>query len=330
MEGQEFADLVASIKVNGLREPIVLFEDMILDGRNRARACELAGVEPSFTPFREDDPTSFVIDKNLHRRHLTAEQKRDIIATLLKADPTKSDRAIAKVVKADNKTVAAVRAKKERREEIPRVKTRTDTKGREQPAKKQKAAEASAKVEPNVPVAPTATPAKSWKVEVIAKDGKRYGNGVRFRTEEEADAYRANASLDLLTEVAVIVTATEVIPCDDAPSGAFMMRGERGRLKGRFTGRMLFAHGTCGTFDWEEIATIEQAVANPLVEAWDKTGPKQRHDFVLARKTEIMRAQQQIGKPAFDRAEASSQQHDRDDGLDLPASLRALPSRSAP
>jgi hypothetical protein len=100
--------------------------------------------------------------------------------------------------------------------------------------------------------------------------------------------------------------------------------------KGRFTHRLHFEHGTCGTLDWEEIATIEQAAANPLVEAWDKTGPKQRHDFVLARKTEIMRAQQQIGKPAFDRTEAASQQHDRDDGLDLPASPRALPSRSAP
>jgi hypothetical protein len=28
--------------------------------------------------------------------------------------------------------------------------------------------------------------------------------------------------------------------------------------------------------------------ANPLVEAWDKAGPKQRHDFVLARKFEII------------------------------------------
>jgi hypothetical protein len=35
--------------------------------------------------------------------------------------------------------------------------------------------------------------------------------------------------------------------------------------------------------------------ANPLVEAWDKASPKQRHDFVLARKVEIMKAQQQIG-----------------------------------
>ena len=82
---------------------------MILDGRNRARACEAAGVEPKFTPFREDDPTAFVIDANLRRRHLTGEQKRERIGKLLEASPEKSDRQIAAVVKADHKTVANVR-----------------------------------------------------------------------------------------------------------------------------------------------------------------------------------------------------------------------------
>jgi hypothetical protein len=85
---------------------------------------------------RDVDPWAYVTSANLHRRHLTAEQKRDLIAKLIKATPEKSDRQIAKTVKADHKTVASVRAEKEGRGEIPHVETRTDSKGRKQPTRK--------------------------------------------------------------------------------------------------------------------------------------------------------------------------------------------------
>jgi hypothetical protein len=74
--------LAEDIKKNGLEEPIVLFEDKILDGRNRHKACNLAGVDPNFTEFTGDDPVKFVISHNLHRRHLS-ESQRAIVADLL-------------------------------------------------------------------------------------------------------------------------------------------------------------------------------------------------------------------------------------------------------
>jgi hypothetical protein len=150
--------------------------------------------------------------------------------------------------------------------------------------------------EPNVKPKPTATTTKSWKVEVIAKDGKRYGNGIRFETEEEADFYRITAAINLHEGDNILVATTEVIRSDEPPSGAHMdMKRTR---RGNFTYDLIFADGTCHTLGWEEIATPasgDNSEANPLVEAWDKAGPKQRHDFVLARRVEIMKAQQQIG-----------------------------------
>jgi hypothetical protein len=147
MEGEEFDALVADVKANGVLHNIVLFEDMILDGRNRYRAALKAGVRDlpfanvghwASLPPEEASKLAInhVISANIHRRHLTAEQKRDLIAKLLKADPEKSDRAIGRMIKADKNTVASVRAKEEARGEIHHVTTRKDTKGRKQPAKK--------------------------------------------------------------------------------------------------------------------------------------------------------------------------------------------------
>jgi hypothetical protein len=75
IEGKAFDELVASIKANGLRDPITLFDGAILDGRNRYRACIVAGVEPRTEDFRGGDPVAFVTDHNMHRRHLTVGQK---------------------------------------------------------------------------------------------------------------------------------------------------------------------------------------------------------------------------------------------------------------
>jgi len=136
IEGKELDILAADIKKNGLLEPIVVYEGKILDGRCRSLACEKAKRLARTKPFEGKDPIAYVISMNLHRRHLTSKQKRAIITKLLKEDPSKSDLQIAKAVKASPHTVSKARARMEEAGDVCTVQTRTDTKGRKQPAKK--------------------------------------------------------------------------------------------------------------------------------------------------------------------------------------------------
>jgi ParB-like chromosome segregation protein Spo0J len=78
--------LADDIAANGLTSPIVRDEaGLILDGRNRERACVIAGIEPRYTTFRgtDDEKLAMVISANLHRRHLTTSQRASVAARLL-------------------------------------------------------------------------------------------------------------------------------------------------------------------------------------------------------------------------------------------------------
>jgi hypothetical protein len=75
MSAEDFAALVADVKANGQREPIMLFEGMVLDGWHRYRACDQLGVKPQHFTFSGSDPVAFVLSHNLHRRHLTPSQR---------------------------------------------------------------------------------------------------------------------------------------------------------------------------------------------------------------------------------------------------------------
>lgn len=140
----------------------------VLDGINRLDALEIAGIEtisgPGHGPLagkpqvpietfgarflklyekkethsfpsmkksieKDVDPYAYVISANIHRRHLTTEQKRDLITKLIKADPNKSDRQIAETVKASPTTVRTVRHEMEAKGDVSNLDTRRDSKG---------------------------------------------------------------------------------------------------------------------------------------------------------------------------------------------------------
>ncbi|MQT77289.1 MULTISPECIES: hypothetical protein [Pseudomonas] len=81
--------LSLSLQDKGQREPIVLSEGKILDGRNRFRGLKALNRPIETLNFEGDDPVSYVADHNLHRRHLKPSQRAAVAAwlsELLRAD----------------------------------------------------------------------------------------------------------------------------------------------------------------------------------------------------------------------------------------------------
>jgi len=74
MDANRFAELVEDIKTHGQRELIVLCDGMVLDGRNRYRACVELGINPQ-TRTSSGDPWAFAWSLNGQRRDLVGEQR---------------------------------------------------------------------------------------------------------------------------------------------------------------------------------------------------------------------------------------------------------------
>src|SRR6266436_2449775 len=82
MPQAEFKKLKADMEKNGQIEPIVLFNDfgvdILLDGRNRLKACNELGIQCDTRYWMSSEgnsPEEFIFSKNFHRRHLTADQR---------------------------------------------------------------------------------------------------------------------------------------------------------------------------------------------------------------------------------------------------------------
>jgi hypothetical protein len=174
LSDSELVELGNDLKATGQRYAIVLwkdqkhFEPVLIDGRNRLDALERVGLNVEVRPessgggptvriscdgyeietaeVRGDQyrgsPYDLVTSLNIHRRQLTADQKRDLIEKLLAADAGKSDRQIAKQAKSNRNTVKRIRTKLEKSGDVSLSDTRKDSKGRQQPVRKSKPAPA--------------------------------------------------------------------------------------------------------------------------------------------------------------------------------------------
>jgi ParB-like chromosome segregation protein Spo0J len=143
MTDREYRNLVDNIAAHTQRDDIDLWNGAIIDGVHRAKACQELGIEPRYRECKfknEEEAREYVKSKNIHRRHLAIKKRLEVLTALLKAAPGKSNRQLAKETKTDKATVAKVRQEMEDVGEIAHVETRTDSKGRQQPASKPKTA----------------------------------------------------------------------------------------------------------------------------------------------------------------------------------------------
>lgn len=86
----ELQKLADDIEANGQHQPIYRWNNQIIDGKNRFRACQLAGVTPLFEAWHPTNPQDaektdaeiwrFARSMNLHRRQLTESQYSVIAA----------------------------------------------------------------------------------------------------------------------------------------------------------------------------------------------------------------------------------------------------------
>ncbi|MEI7957270.1 MAG: MT-A70 family methyltransferase [Verrucomicrobiota bacterium] len=84
IEEADFKDLKRDIQTHGQREPIIVFQGKIVDGRERYRACQELNIVPKVKVVKklEGSVEETVISLNFHRRHLTLSQRAMIAARL--------------------------------------------------------------------------------------------------------------------------------------------------------------------------------------------------------------------------------------------------------
>ncbi len=74
IDDENIAALADDIRANKQQVAIELLDGKVLDGRRRWLACKMAGKVPITRDVEVDDPVTYVLSLNLHRRHLSPTQ----------------------------------------------------------------------------------------------------------------------------------------------------------------------------------------------------------------------------------------------------------------
>lgn len=138
LTSDEYADLEQSIKTDGVLVPIIVSPGgEIIDGHHRAEIARRLGVHcPEVVKHGAPaELRTFAYSLNLNRRHLTRDQRRELIAQSLRQDPQLADREHARRTGASPTTVGTVRGDLEAAGDVSKLDTRTDSLGRQQPAR---------------------------------------------------------------------------------------------------------------------------------------------------------------------------------------------------
>jgi len=79
---EPYALLENDIAAHGVKVPIVLYEEKILDGKERVRICKKLGIDCPVVIYSGREPLSMVLSLNLARRHLNESQRAMVAARI--------------------------------------------------------------------------------------------------------------------------------------------------------------------------------------------------------------------------------------------------------
>ena len=115
MDEARLAELVESIRTHGQQVPILLYEGQVLDGRNRARACEMLGIDPRCEQWSGGNPYLHVWALNGTRRDLEPGQRCAIRLDIQQASGAWEAEQEARRAKANEARAESARAQMDER-----------------------------------------------------------------------------------------------------------------------------------------------------------------------------------------------------------------------